>query len=151
MNILGWKTEEFELEYVTGKIVGYVFTIDGKMLEFDDFLPLIREYIEEVDYLSDTKSPRKAPYVACCSCGIVECNAVYTIVKFDGEMVSWTVFRFYFGTIKIEGEYRFDKTQYYQAVHSLLEHIKVAKANEGAMTGYRIRQETRLKKQRIHG
>lgn len=134
MNVLGWKTEEFDEWYAsTKKIVGYVFTIDGKSLKFPDYIPLSGCDIAEADYLSNTQVIEDAPYLACCSCGYVECDAVHAIVKLEGEKVSWTVFKHnYFGqdTPKIEDSYCFDKTQYSQAIHSLLEDIK-NKNNEG--------------------
>ncbi len=129
MNILGWKLDEYELGYVSGKQIGYLFTIDGEPLEFKDFIPLSGYDIEEVDYLSDTQSLEDAPYLACCVCGIVGCDAVQTIVKFEGGTVCWSAFRYLYGKPTKLGEYCFDKTQYCQAIHSLLEDIK--KNNRG--------------------
>ena len=134
MNVLGWKTEEYEDGYVSiQEFVGYVFTIDGRALEFTNFNPLSRYDIEEADYLSDTQSVEDAPYLACCTCGYVDCDAVHAIVKFEGEKVLWTVFRhncFEGDTPTMEESYCFDKTQYCQAIQSLLEHIKMTKTNE---------------------
>ena len=127
MNILGWKTEEYELGYRSEKDVGYVFTIDGKSLEFPSYIPLSGYDIEEADYLSNTQSVEDAPYLACCTCGYVECDAVHAIVKFEGEKVLWTVFKHNYlegDTPKMEESYCFDKNQYSQAIHSLLEHVK---------------------------
>ncbi len=131
MNVLGWKTEEYELGYVAEKLTGYVFTIDGKPLEFNDFIPLDGHDIEEAGYLSDTQSVESAPYLACCTCGIIECDAVQAIVKFEGDSVAWSAFRYYYGKPTTLGEYRFGRAQYCETIRSLLEHVKKASSSEG--------------------
>ena len=132
MNILGWKFGESEHEaMIPGKPVGYFFTIDGKLLEFDDFIPLSGSEIVEVDYLSDTQTLEDAPYLACCICGYVECDAVRASVKFYEDTVFWIAFKFFEEKPTILGAYCFDREQYCQTINSLLGVIKNTKANEG--------------------
>ena len=128
MNILGWIFDEYKVEDKPEKQWGYLFTIDGKLLEFKSFIPLAGYDIEEVDYLSDTQTLEDAPYLACCTCGWGECDSVRVSVKFYGDTVFWIAFKFFEDAPTILGSYCFDKEQYCQTINSLLEVIKDTKA-----------------------
>ena len=129
MNILGWIFDEFKVEDKPEKQWGYLFTVDGKRLEFEDFIPMDGYDILEMDFLSDTQTCWIAPCLACCFCGFIDCNPVQTLVKFDGNIVFWTVFTLDNGMPKTLGAYCFDKEQYCQTINSLLNVIKDTQAH----------------------
>ena len=131
MNILGWIFDEYQVEDKSEKQWGYLFTVDGRRLEFEDFIPMNGYDILEMDFLSDTETCWLAPCLACCFCGFINCNPVQTLVKIDGDLVFWTVFTLYNGKPKTFGGYCFDRADYCKTINSLLEHIKNAKANDG--------------------
>ena len=87
--------------------MGISFTVDEKRLEFEDFIPMNGYDIENMDFLSDTDTCWIAPCLACCFCGFIDCNPVQTLVKFDGDIVFWTVFTLNDGMPKTLGEYCF--------------------------------------------
>ena len=131
INKLGWIKKQF-IEHNSDELkVGYVFTVDGKLLEYNGFQPLglfdvetdalLRESREDVD---------KCPPVACCSCGCIECDSVRTFVEFKDNFVAWTIFEANICS-DIEsvmkenmGKYIFSKEQYLQAINSLTETVE---------------------------
>ena len=56
MNILGWIFDEYQVEDKSEKQWGYLFTVDGRRLEFEDFIPMNGYDILEMDFLSDTET-----------------------------------------------------------------------------------------------
>lgn len=130
MNVLGWTTKEYKLGYQNEKLIGYVFTVDGKPLVFKSYIPLDGSDITEVDYLVDTQTEWcNAPYLACCNCGIIGCDAVHAVVKYNGDKVFWSVFRgnLYGDNVQpeIEATFCFNRTQYEETIKSLLEQVQL--------------------------
>ena len=131
VNVLEWKTEEYELYYETEKLQGYVFVVDGKPLEYEEYVPLSGGDVKAADYLSETPPAEELPYaevpcLASCNCGFTGCDAVHAIVRFENNKVFWSVFKHNcYGGAKpeIEEVYCFDKKQYSEAIRSLLKHI----------------------------
>lgn len=131
INELGWIKKQFIEHNPDNLKESYIFTVDGKLLEYNGFQPLglfdvetdalLRESREDVD---------KCPPVACCSCGCIECDSVRTFVEFKDNFVAWTIFEANICS-DIEsvmkenmGKYIFSKEQYLQAINSLTEAVE---------------------------
>ena len=114
---LGWKKIKFLGHNPDEMLEGYVFTVDGKNLEFDSFQPLGWYDIDFYGLEHKTENENECPPVACCSCGCIYCDSIRTLVEFGTDTVSWSVFHY-----NIDdgwGKYTFAKEQYLQAIKSL--------------------------------
>lgn len=119
---LGWKKIKFLGHNPDEMLEGYVFTVDGKNLEFDSFQPLGWYDIDFYGLEHKTETENECPPVACCSCGCIYCDSVRTLVEFGTDTVSWSVFHY-----SIDdgwGKYTFAKEQYLQAIKSLAKAIE---------------------------
>lgn len=124
INELGWKKNKFLGHNPDEMLEGYVFTVDGKNLEFDSFQPLGWYDIDfyGLEHKTETENENECPPVACCSCGCIYCDSVRTLVEFGTDTVSWSVFHY-----SIDdgwGKYTFAKEQYLQAIKSLAKAIE---------------------------
>lgn len=118
---LGWKKIKFLGHNPDEMLEGYVFTVDGKNLEFDSFQPL-GWYDIDFEALLNSVTFDECPPVACCSCGDIGCDSVRTLVEFGTDTVSWSVFHY-----NIDdgwGKYTFAKEQYFQAIKSLADAVE---------------------------
>ena len=116
INELGWKKIRFLGHNPAEMLEGYVFTVDGKNLEFDSFQPL-GWYDIDFEALLNSVTFDECPPVAWCSCGCIYCDSVRALVEFATDTVSWSVFHY-----SIDdgwGTYTFAKEQYLQAIKSL--------------------------------
>jgi len=122
INELGWKKIKFLGHNPDEMLEGYVFTVDGKNLEFDSFQPLGWYDIDFYGLEHKTETENECPPIACCSCGCIYCDSVRTLVEFGTDTVSWSVFHY-----NIDdgwGKYTFVKEQYLQAIKSLTKAIE---------------------------
>lgn len=126
INKLGWIKKQFLGHNPDELKEGYVFTVDGELLEYNNFQPLgwydvetdalLRESYEDVD---------ECPPVACCTCGCIYCDSIRTFVEFKDNLVEWTIFEANICSDKESvmksnmGKYSFEKEQYFQVINSL--------------------------------
>ena len=130
-NKLGWIKKQF-IEHNSDELkVGYVFTVDGELLEYNSFQPL-GWYDVEIDSLLQESSEDvdKCPPIACCTCGCIECDSIRTFIEFKDHFVVWTIFEVNICSDKESvmksnmGKYCFEKEQYFQVINSLKEIIE---------------------------
>ena len=130
INELEWKKIQF-LEHNPDELQeGYVFTIDGKNLEFNSFQPLGNYDINFEALTIESVDLDSCPPIACCTCGCIDCDSVRAFVEFAGDTVLWTAFHINRCDSKETvmknnlGKYTFSKEQYFQAINSLRDGIK---------------------------
>ena len=124
---LGWKKIKFLGHNPDEMLEGYVFTVDGKNLEFDSFQPLGWYDIDFYGLEHKTETENECPPVACCSCGCIYCDSVRALVEpgLKPRTMSWTIFHFNTcgdaDTARKNnlGKYTFSDKQYLQAIKSL--------------------------------
>jgi len=129
INKLGWKKIKF-LEHTPDEITeGYVFTIDGKLLEFRNYQPLEDFDVDCYALLHTTHAFEEFPPVACCTCGCIYCDSVRVFVEFIDEKVFWTLCHSRCETKESAmasnlGKYTFLKEQYCKVIYSLKDEIE---------------------------
>lgn len=126
INELGWIKKQF-IEHNPDELKeGYVFTVDGELLEYNSFQPLCWYDVETDALLREScEAVDKCPPVACCSCGCIECDSVRTFVEFKDNFVVWTIFEANICSDKESvmkenrGKYIFSKEKYFQVINLL--------------------------------
>lgn len=124
-NELNWKKVEFVEHNPDEKKQGYVFTVDGKVLEYDGFEPLCDYDIDCAAFLEESDEIDSCPPVACCACGCVECDSIRTFIEFFDDKILWTVFEANICGSKESvmsnhlGKYSFSKEQYFKSIDNL--------------------------------
>ncbi len=131
INKLGWIKKQF-IEHNSDELKeGYVFTVDGELLEYNSFQPL-GWYDVEIDSLlrESSEDVDNCPPIACCTCGCIECDSIRTFIEFKDHFVVWTIFEVNICGDKESvmksnmGKYSFEKEQYFQVINSLKEIIE---------------------------